>query len=100
MSSYDKIWETVRQIPYGHVATYGQIALLACMEGHSRLVGYALHALPPRRKIPWHRVVNAKGRISLPGLSGRRQRRLLEAEKVVFSISGRIDLQKFGWKLH
>ena len=99
MSNYDKIWKTVGRIPYGRVATYGQIAELAGLEGHSRLVGYALHALRPGAKIPWQRVINAKGRISLPGNSGRRQRKLLEAEKIVFSPSGRIDLKRFQWKI-
>ena len=98
MSNYDKIWETVRRIPRGRVATYGQIAELAGLEGHSRLVGYALHALRPNMKIPWHRVINAKGRISLVGPSGRRQRKLLEAEKIVFLVSGRINLKEFQWR--
>jgi methylated-DNA-protein-cysteine methyltransferase-like protein len=97
MSRYEQIWEVVRRIPYGCVATYGQIARVAGMDGHSRLVGYALHALKPNRKVPWHRVINAQGRISLTGPSRRRQQQLLEAEGVRFSPSGRIDLRLFQW---
>ena len=97
MSRYEKIWETVRQIPYGRVATYGQIASIAGMEGHSRLVGYALHALKPAYKVPWHRVINAKGKISLAGPTERIQRKLLEAEGISFSQSRRIDMKIFQW---
>ncbi|MGH2569508.1 MAG: MGMT family protein, partial [Bacteroidota bacterium] len=64
----------------------------------ARLVGYALHNLPSDSRVPWHRVVNARGEISLPRATGSssRQRRLLEKEGVVFR-KGRIDLQRFGW---
>jgi methylated-DNA-protein-cysteine methyltransferase-like protein len=61
--NYLKIWETVQRIPYGKVATYGQIASLAGFAGHARLVGYALHATPDDMQIPWHRVINYQGRI-------------------------------------
>jgi methylated-DNA-protein-cysteine methyltransferase-like protein len=82
------------------VATYGQVAALAGLPGHARQVGYALHALKDGR-VPWHRVVNAQGRIS--GRSGEPggsvlQRVRLEQEGVRFDAAGRICLKDFGWK--
>ena len=89
----------VRRIPRGRVATYGQIAELAGLEGHARQVGYALHALHDER-VPWHRVVNSRGEISprSAGDSHELQRSLLEAEGISFDLRGRIDLRRFGWK--
>jgi len=95
---YDFIWQLVKQIPRGRVATYGQIARIAGIEGQARFVGYALHGLPRNSGIPWHRVINSQGRISLSGISAKYQRRLLEIEKVIFSPAGRIDLKTFQWK--
>ncbi len=88
----------VRRIPRGRVASYGQVAALAGLAGHARQVGYALHALPEDNEVPWHRVVNAAGRISLRRESsgGALQRALLETEGIVFH-AGRIDLQRYGW---
>jgi len=87
----------VEQIPYGRVATYGQIARVAGMESHSRLVGYALHALPKGTRVPWHRVINFAGRISLAGPSARRQKALLEKEGIQFLPSGKINLKVYQW---
>lgn len=95
---YERIWQFVKRIPHGKVATYGQIARLAGIEGQARFVGYALHGVPQRSGVPWHRVINSQGRISLSGFSARRQRRLLESEKIVFSPAGKIDLKTFQWK--
>lgn len=95
---YERIWAAIRKIPRGRVATYGQIARVAGMEGQPRLVGYALHALPEGFRVPWHRVINSKGSISLIGPSGRRQRRLLEDEKVIFSPAGKVNLRLYQWK--
>ena len=94
--SYDSIFAVVRSIPPGQVATYGQIARLVGRPRAARQVGYAMHRCPPG--LPWHRVVNAQGRISLPAdsTSGLRQRRLLSEEGVTF-IGGRIDLDIYGW---
>jgi methylated-DNA-protein-cysteine methyltransferase-like protein len=64
MSSYPTIYAVVCQIPYGQVATYGQVADLANLPGRARLVGYALYRVPADSEIPWHRVINAKGEIS------------------------------------
>lgn len=81
------------------MATYGQIARLAGLPGHARQVGYALAALTDE-SVPWHRVVNAKGEISLRGESHfeLRQRQLLERERIVFDPKGRISLRRFQWK--
>jgi methylated-DNA-protein-cysteine methyltransferase-like protein len=98
MSRYEEVWQVVRRIPRGKVATYGQVAKIAGWEGMARFVGYALHALSPSRNVPWHRVVNAKGRISLRGPHARIQHRLLESEGILFSTAGKIDLLEFGWK--
>ena len=83
------------------MATYGQIARLANLAGQPRLVGYALAALDEGSRIPWHRVVNARGRISLrsdDGPAGILQRLRLEREKVVFDAEGRIPLERFRWR--
>ena len=90
----------IRRIPRGRVATYGQIARLAGLPGHARQVGYALHALPASTALPWQRVVNASGGISLRSANGAAisQRILLEREGVVFDARGRIALARFGWR--
>lgn len=95
-----RIYAVVKRIPRGRVATYGQVATLAGLDGHARQVGYALHDLPPRSKLPWHRVINAKGEISprSAGDSHELQRMLLEAEGVVFSLDGRVELKRHRWK--
>lgn len=97
--SYRRIHAVVRRVPRGRVATYGQVAELAGLGGHARQVGYALHALGDER-VPWHRVVNAAGRVSRRAEPGaeRIQRQLLEREGVVFDAAGRIDLARFGWR--
>lgn len=97
---YARIYSMVRRVPRGRVATYGQIAELAGLEGHARQVGYALHALPETNDVPWHRVINARGEISprSAGDSHELQRLLLEAEGVVVDARGRIELNKFRWR--
>ena len=101
MKRYELIWRVVRKIPHGRVATYGQVAELAGLEGHARQVGYALHHLPARNDVPWHRVINAKGEISprSAGDSHELQRMLLEAEGVKIDLRGRIELKVFRWKI-
>ncbi len=96
ISNYHRIWQTVLLIPKGRVATYGQIAEMSGLSRQPRLVGYALHNIPSGMEIPWHRVINAQGKISLPNKNGRRQRKLLEKEGVKFS-NNRIDLEQYGW---
>ncbi|MFL5530117.1 MAG: MGMT family protein [Gemmatimonadaceae bacterium] len=95
---HERILNVVARIPRGRIATYGQIARIAGLPRQARLVGYALHALPTGTRIPWQRVVNAQGAISVGGASGARQRKLLEAEGVRFDARGRIDLDRFQWR--
>jgi methylated-DNA-protein-cysteine methyltransferase-like protein len=98
--TYQKIYGVIRRIPRGRVATYGQIADLAGLEGHARQVGYALHALPSGTGVPWHRVINARGEISARSGSdwGELQRLLLEAEGIVFDSDGRVSLERYRWR--
>lgn len=95
---YQQIFDLVRQIPLGKVATYGQIAKIigSCSP---RNVGYAMASVTPEDEVPWHRVVNAQGKISLrsDGLPSNDQRLILEREGVLFH-HGRIDLNQFGWE--
>ena len=101
MSNYDRIYTTVRDIPYGKVATYGQIADLTGLYGKARLVGYALFRVQIADNIPWHRVINSKGEISY---SFKRQggdylqKVLLEEEGIEFKPNGKIDLRLYRWQ--
>ncbi len=96
---YARIYDLVKQIPESRVATYGQIARLAggCT---ARLVGYAMAALKDGRDpdVPWQRVINAQGRISMHGIGSAQQRFLLENEGIVFRPDDSIDLEAFGWE--
>ncbi|HEU4830062.1 MAG TPA: MGMT family protein [Gemmatimonadales bacterium] len=100
MTSYQRIYAIVRRIPRGRVATYGQVATLAGLAGHARQAGYALHALPAATALPWHRVINAQGAISVrsAGGDGLRQRLLLEAEGIEFDARGRVRLSRYQWR--
>ncbi|MBD3881529.1 methylated-DNA--[protein]-cysteine S-methyltransferase [Phormidium tenue FACHB-886] len=101
MSAYDAIYKIVRQIPYGKVATYGQVAELANLPGQARLVGYALYQIHAQiEDVPWHRVINAKGEISYsPFRQGADdlQRSLLEQEGIQFNASGKISFKDYRW---
>jgi methylated-DNA-protein-cysteine methyltransferase-like protein len=90
------IWNAVASIPRGRVATYGQVAVAAGLPGRARLVGRALAGLPPNHDVPWHRVVNSRGEISLSGSAGSEQRARLTREGVAFRPNGNIDLRAFG----
>lgn len=98
--TYQRIYSAVRRIPRGRVATYGQVAEVAGLEGRARQVGYALHALPSGSGVPWHRVINARGEVSARSGSdwGELQRLLLEAEGIKFDRQGRVDLKRFRWR--
>jgi len=98
-SVYLRIYATIKQIPEGRVATYGQIARMT-HPATARMVGYALHALPDDADVPWQRVINSRGEISLrSGNDGHLlQRKLLENEGIIFDSKGRIDLKLFGWR--
>jgi methylated-DNA-protein-cysteine methyltransferase-like protein len=96
-----RIYSVVSRIPRGRVATYGQVATLAGLPGHARLVGYALSALGDGSRIPWHRVVNAEGRISARRDGGPEaivQRLRLRRERVRFDARGRVRLDVFRWR--
>ena len=98
MNTFEKIYEVVKSIPEGKVATYGQVALLAGNPRWARVVGYALHVNPYPGIIPCHRVVNREGGVA-PGFAfgGEGvQRQLLESEGIVFEPNGRIDLEKYS----
>lgn len=99
-SNYDRIYDAVRKIPSGNVATYGQIAKLAGLPGHARQVGYALNALTGDSDLPWHRVINAQGRISTRSFFGtdNEQLDLLITEGVEFDQTGRTSLADFRWE--
>ena len=96
---YKRIYAQIKRIPRGRVATYGQIALLARGSG-PRQIGYALHALREGHGVPWHRVINAQGRVSARSGSDHDelQRALLEAEGVSFDGRGRIALDRYRWE--
>ena len=95
-----RILAVVRRIPRGRVATYGQVAAMAGLPRRARLVGQILQHLDPAIKIPWHRVVNAKGEVSysLSRNGGDAvQQRLLEKEGIEFDDKNRFDLERFRW---
>jgi methylated-DNA-protein-cysteine methyltransferase related protein len=100
---YRKIYTVISRIPRGRVATYGQVAALAGLPGHARQVGTALGSLPDGSKVPWQRVINARGEVSARGetspggLAEGFQRHLLEEEGVRFDERGRVDLDRYGW---
>ena len=93
----ERIWTVVAAIPAGRVATYGQVAELAGLPRGARTVGRAMARLPAGTRLPWHRVINAAGAVSIPGAGGDRQRALLEAEGVAF-VAGRVDLGRVRWR--
>ena len=92
------IKKLIRQIPRGRVASYGQIAALAGNPRASRAVVWLLHSSSGREKLPWHRVINSRGTISLqPGQGYEEQRAMLESEGVEFGLQGKIELKRFLW---
>ena len=98
LSDADRILAAVRRIPRGKVSTYGAIAAAAGLPRRARLVGTVLKQAPASRDLPWFRVINSGGRISLPAGSDShaRQRKQLEAEGVIFR-GDRIDMKRYGW---
>lgn len=97
-SMYYRIYSVVSMVPPGKVATYGQIARIAgrCS---ARNVGYALSSVPPESDVPWHRVINSRGSVSvrIHGEPCTAQSRMLETEGIVFNAEGTVNLEKFGW---
>lgn len=93
-----RIKTCIKRIPRGRVATYGQIAAMAGNPRGARQVVRVLHASSTKDKLPWHRVINRTGRISLPSGSGYElQRAMLADEGVAFGLNDRVDLDRFGW---
>ena len=99
MNTFEKIYEQVKKIPAGKVATYGQIAMLAGNPRWSRVVGYALHNNPEPGVIPCHRVVKKDGSLTPAFAFGGEnvQRDLLLGEGVVFIDEHRVDMDKCRW---
>ena len=103
---YEQVWQLVRQIPSGKVASYGQIALMipppmdvdfdSYKAFSPRWVGGAMAACPD--DVPWQRVINSQGKISPRPGGAEKQRQLLEQEGVEFDAKDRVDLKKYGWK--
>lgn len=92
------IYTALKSVPAGKVVTYGQLAKMAGLPRAARLVGTVLCQLPEGTDLPWHRVVNAQGKISMPeGSSGyKEQSRRLQSENVTIN-NGRIPLKSFQW---
>ena len=97
-STYERVYTVVGETPIGKVATYGQIASIVgnCT---ARMVGYALASLPVEYEIPWHRVINAQGKVSPRAHrdSTALQRELLEHEGIQFNASGKVNLRQVRW---
>lgn len=93
-----KVWQIISLIPKGKVTTYAAIARLAGMPNRARWIGYLLRQLPKETRLPWHRVINASGRIAISNPDGRSiQQERLKGEGVSLR-KQRIDFDKYGWK--
>ncbi|WP_309143299.1 MGMT family protein [Microbulbifer okhotskensis] len=96
-SALDRICRVLAAIPEGRVVTYGDLAEMAGYPRAARLAGQTLRKLPRGTKLPWHRVINAQGRISLPEPGASRQRKRLEHEGITL-LKGRVDMSKYRWR--
>jgi len=96
---FERIWDTIREVPSGSVASYGQVAEIAGIPRGARLVGHALRNLPAGHEVPWHRVITASGRIAFPpdspGYAEQRSRLMMEGVRVN---AGKVDMQKYRWQ--
>ena len=100
MDYSSEVIRLIKAIPSGKVATYCQIAYMTGLHPSVRRVVWILHSCSEKENLPWHRVVNRKGEISLkPGAGYERQKELLEQEGIVFGTNDRIDLDRFLWEL-
>ncbi len=90
------VWTVIARIPYGKVATYGQIASLADIPGQARFVGYLLATLPRGSALPWHRVVNSSGKITNPNFQAQAAR--LRAENIRCD-ANRVSLKHYRWQI-
>ena len=99
-SFYEEVYRAARMIPRGRVTTYGAIAAMLGRPMDARAVRYALRARADGTDVPWHRIINAQGRISLKARHPHEtdlQQQLLEREGIAFDAEGRVDLRAFGW---
>ena len=96
---FEQVYRLVRQVPPGKITSYGAVARMLGHPHAARTVGWALHSLPEGSDVPWHRVINSRGRISTGGWEHGTglQRALLEAEGVEFDEDGSVDWDRFGW---
>jgi methylated-DNA-protein-cysteine methyltransferase-like protein len=92
---FPRVYDIVRQVPRGKVTTYGDVSQLVGQGCDARVVGYAMAACPD--DVPWQRVINSQGKISLKGDAAQKQRLRLEAEGIAFDARGKIDLNRFRW---
>lgn len=97
-SFHQRVIDIIKKIPYGTVATYGQIATYAGNPRAARQVSYILHSSSGKENLPWHRVINSKGGISLKPRRGHGlQKQLLKKEGIKFKKDDTIDLKRFQW---
>ncbi|SYZ74751.1 Methylated-DNA-(Protein)-cysteine S-methyltransferase DNA binding [Candidatus Zixiibacteriota bacterium] len=95
----ERIIKIIKRIPRGKIATYGHIAALAGDPRGARQVVRILHTSSDKERLPWHRVINSRGKLSLPRGNGYElQRALLEKEGIVFGLNDTIDLERFLWR--
>ena len=98
-SFFAKVYRLVQRVPPGKVVSYGAVARMLEHPHAARTVGWAMHSIPKGMDVPWWRVINSKGRISLSERGGAsRQRELLEAEGVAFDERGFVDWERYGWE--
>ena len=100
-SFFERVYRVVKRIPQGKVTSYGQVAAMLGHPRAARTVGWALNALTPEgaAEVPWQRVINSAGRISISraDLDAARQRALLEEEGIEFDVRGDVDMHRYGW---
>ena len=99
LSFKERVYRLVARIPKGRIATYGQLARLAGGPTRAREVGYAMAALGPATRLPWHRVINSKGEVSRRRRPGAEltQRMMLVKEGLIFNARGRVSLERYQW---
>ncbi|MGP3095599.1 MGMT family protein [Serratia marcescens] len=93
-----RVFHIVAAIPFGKVTTYGEVARLAGSPRAARQVGGVLRRLPEGSTLPWHRVINRHGQISLQGEDFQRQRQALLAEGIIFGPHSTVDFERYGWR--
>jgi len=97
---FERVYRVVRQVPPGKVTSYGAVARMLEHPHAARTVGWALHSLPEGSDVPWHRVIDSRGRIPAKGreISAGLQRSLLESEGIEFDERDTVDWDRFGWE--